>query len=479
MSTRRWPRALTARWAKPCLPHLRPARLTIAVLALILLGGLALRGPAPASFAQTATNAAVSNVTHKSFTVSWTTDEPCQGSVRWGKSGEDLSNVARESRNQNYEGKTHYAVVTGLEPSTTYRFELLSGASVSTTQYSTTTAPVIQGTNQPINLFGHVYSRGNTPASEAVVLVRLVDRDGIDTSGRSQWLSTTIDPSNGEWTIPIGSVLTEQRDKFFHFSLQGDDVQVIVYTGTAELQRTVDTQVNSISNATPIDIWEQTSGSGQTTPTTSPFTPTPTTEGQEAAYPPPESSPTPEPPTAAPQSPPSPTAVPPTSESAATQPSGAESGYPAPDNPPAPFPTDTPTPGPVQTTGPEGSQPSPTTASIPPAPSPTSLLEGQPALTQESGSGAQPTELSPVRITATALAGEERFASRASPTPSPSILPAVGGQVPASAQSRPTASPGAGSSSLGMLTLAAITLTLLSSLVLGSLWYQAKKSGRS
>lgn len=434
----------------------------LAVLVALFLVGWPLLGPARPVFAQVPSYVYVSNVSHTSFTVSWVTDVASTGSVRWGRVDQDLSHVSYDTRGQSYEGTTHYVAVNGLEASTEYRFELLSGSAVSSTRYSVVTAPPLQASSQPISLFGHVYSSGTTPVSEAIVLVQIVDRDGLDTTGRSQWLSTVTRPPNGDWDIPIGNVRTENRGELFRFSLQGDEVLVKVDVKGAETSATVDTRVNSASDAQPIDI------AIGGTPTAATATPTPTEVRGESPYPEPETSPSPLP-------------TEPVSEP--TQPPEDEFPAPGPTDTPAP---DVPTAEPTWTPpGQESPAPPEYEPTEPPKPSPAQepTQPGQEASTPADGNEASPeTEaprLSPARITATALAAKARPKPSPTPAATPSVWP-TSGATPVSASSGGNSGGNEPSSSTpAVLTLATIFLTLASAGVLGSLWYQASKNRSS
>ncbi len=67
----------------------------------------------------------ITNLTDKSFTVSWLTDSEVGGFVKYGE-GEGLENVAIDLRgNDNFE--THYVDVEGLKSESEYRFKIGSG----------------------------------------------------------------------------------------------------------------------------------------------------------------------------------------------------------------------------------------------------------------------------------------------------------------------------------------------------------------
>src|SRR3989344_8406201 len=77
----------------------------------------------------TAQNIRISNVTDKSFTVSFTTEALVIGSINFGKD-KNLGQTALDDRDQGVlkEHKIHYVSVKNLDSSTNYYFSITSGS---------------------------------------------------------------------------------------------------------------------------------------------------------------------------------------------------------------------------------------------------------------------------------------------------------------------------------------------------------------
>ena len=104
--------------------------LTVALAGMILLAGALTGRPVSANLAPQISDVRVSNARDIYFVISWVTDEPSSGEVRYGASPA-LGEVAYDVRGASYVGRTHYVAVTGLAPSTTYYYDVVSGGTVS------------------------------------------------------------------------------------------------------------------------------------------------------------------------------------------------------------------------------------------------------------------------------------------------------------------------------------------------------------
>jgi len=189
-------------------------------------------------------NIRVTNVTDVAFTVSWVSDDVETGSVRYGTSFGSLPGTAYDKRGIPHSGQTHYVEVTGLAPSTTYYFDVVSGGvtySNGGSHYTAATAATL-GAPSSDTIYGQVFKNdGSTPADGTIVLVTVRDNNGAGGSGDSQTLSCLVD-GTGYWYVNIGPVRTADGSAYFPYSASGDSVVIAADGGAdGEASQTVDT----------------------------------------------------------------------------------------------------------------------------------------------------------------------------------------------------------------------------------------------
>lgn len=279
---------------------------TLAMALVLLLVGVWTGGEAAASQAPAISDIRVSNVRDIYFVVSWITDEPSSGEVRYGTSP-SLGMVANDVRGAGYTGYTHYVAVTGLAPSTLYYFDVVSGATVDDNggaHYQVTTGPTLSPPTSDA-AWGLVYqSDGTTYAEGAIVYIRVQDNNGIGSSGQSALMSALVADS-GYWFANLRSARTQDLGSYFDYSPSGDQVSLEAQGGNmGQATLVVDTANDSpapamvLAQPTPTPTLSPTPSSTPTpshTPTVTPTptnteTPTPTLTGT-----PPTATPTPTP----------------------------------------------------------------------------------------------------------------------------------------------------------------------------------------
>jgi predicted outer membrane repeat protein len=166
----------------------------------------------------------LTNVRDVSFTVSWLTDIESTGLVRYGTDPNNLNQYAYDERGIATFDDTHYVIVSGLQPITTYYFDVVSGSVTdnnSGTHYSVTTAPTIGLPNSDL-IFGQVFkSDGTTVASGSMVYITLEDSDGAGSTNQAAPLSVLVD-SNGYWSTDLGNARSADLSDYFSYSNSGD-----------------------------------------------------------------------------------------------------------------------------------------------------------------------------------------------------------------------------------------------------------------
>lgn len=177
----------------------------------------------------------ITNVTDKSFTVSWLTDVAAGGEVRYGTTPA-LGSTRGHDADIGSSAYVHHVTIGGLTPNTIYYFDVVSDGSVDDNggahyQFTTPSTGSVPGVDYA---FGTVYHEdGTTPAHGAVVYVTLVDRDGSGSPGASATLSAVTNNA-GAWFVNLASVRTGDYTSFFQYTATGgDDLHVQVQAGPA------------------------------------------------------------------------------------------------------------------------------------------------------------------------------------------------------------------------------------------------------
>ena len=156
----------------------------------------------------------VANVRDTSFTVSWVADRASTGMIRWGQDdGSSPTNSASDKRGATGTFTVHFATVSGLAPSTSYRFDVVSGSTTDTNggaHYVVTTGPTL-GATAPDQAFGTVSLRdGSVPAS---VVMHLTASGPSGTSAPLAALVTTAEQKY--WAVNLGNLRTATLDAPF------------------------------------------------------------------------------------------------------------------------------------------------------------------------------------------------------------------------------------------------------------------------
>lgn len=197
----------------------------------------------------------VTNVSDKSFTVSWTTDAPAAGSLSYGATPALGSSQADDPGAGQY---THHVTLSGLSPATAYYFDVVADGSIDNNgglHYAVTTGPTLSIPGSD-TIFGRVLrSDGATPAQGAIVYVTLVDRDGTGSSGRSAILSALVDDS-GYWFLNLAVARASDGQTYFAYSAAGgDDLELQAQGGPSGVaQLTVDVGQSNDPQGNPASL---------------------------------------------------------------------------------------------------------------------------------------------------------------------------------------------------------------------------------
>lgn len=158
-------------------------------------------------------NIQLSNITDTSFTITYTTDKPTLGSIRFGQNPAALDQNYLEDRNKysqelnNY--KTHSISVDSLNPDSTYYFEIISGdVTKSNNGYPfnvKTALSISSNSSSNGQISGNAVNPDGSIPAGAVVIVEI---------NGAQKISSLLD-ENGKFNISLNNLRTEDLTNYF------------------------------------------------------------------------------------------------------------------------------------------------------------------------------------------------------------------------------------------------------------------------
>jgi len=196
-------------------------------------------------------NPVISNITDTSFVVSWTTSSSQTGYISYGTAPAVLNMNSYDKRGTGISSTTHYIVVSGLSPLTTYYFDIICGGTIfnnNGNHFSITTGPTL-GLPSPDNVFGQVYKPGGTIYAEGtIVYLTIKDNDGSGSPGQSQKLSSIVD-ENGYWVVNLSTARFQDLSGYFIYS----STDIIEINADGAVDGTSNKSIN-VKNAKPSPV---------------------------------------------------------------------------------------------------------------------------------------------------------------------------------------------------------------------------------
>ena len=135
----------------------------------------------------------VGNITDKSFSVAWFTDETCKVALVLDTD----SRLFFDKRGENFKGKTHFVDVENLKASSSYKFQITSGGeNYREPTMTVVTAKIPAGVVPAADLaWGKVFFPGEIMAGGTVVLLNIPQA--------AQFMALVS--SDGNWTVPLST----------------------------------------------------------------------------------------------------------------------------------------------------------------------------------------------------------------------------------------------------------------------------------
>lgn len=229
-----------------------PTIFGLGVLIIALVAGVFLLGDGPGVFAPRAApetapkKIKVTNITDSSFTISFLTDEPTLGFVKYGTSPGDLDSQASDDRDQlsgdTGSFRTHHITVRGLSADTAYHYEIGTGSSImydnSGTPFKVTTAKQGGVPSAAKTVTGSVVTAAGAPAEHAIVY--------INTSG-ALGMSALV-RSSGGWAIPLSNARTMDMA---NYALITDDTSLTIRAQGSSSSEEASATI-TVANAQPV-----------------------------------------------------------------------------------------------------------------------------------------------------------------------------------------------------------------------------------
>jgi len=223
----------------------------------------------------------ITNISDTGFTISWITQEPSIGLLRWGLNAAQLDTVVLDERDQisgqSGEYRTHYITVTGLQPTSTYYFKLGSAGKQlydnNGQAFSLTTAPTITTVPAADTIHGSVGTSVDTPAEGAIVYVTAQDATPL----------SALVKNNGTWTLSLSTARKTDLSEYIVYNPQSTLLDILVQSD-ADTVTTARTTTGNDQPVPPITLGQAhdftQTAQAETTPQINNPNPTPVPESR-------------------------------------------------------------------------------------------------------------------------------------------------------------------------------------------------------
>lgn len=195
--------------------------LTIASAATLALASCwpmpeAASAPPPRAVGSAVRGVQVSDIRDAAFFVSWVSEQPEVGAIKWGAAGTNPTNCVADSRGD-VASQVHLVRVTNLNSSTAYGFDVISGTTVdnqSGQHFRVTTGPTLPISNSD-SIYGRVLTSAGVASRDVLVTITVRGTDGSSAAP----MVTLIGPKDdGYWTSNLGNARTANSAAWFTIS---------------------------------------------------------------------------------------------------------------------------------------------------------------------------------------------------------------------------------------------------------------------
>jgi len=228
-----------------------PTIIGLGVLLVALVSGVLFFSQGTGVFAPRATPQStpkkirLTNVTDAGFTVSFITDEPTTGFIKYGTESNQIKSQASDDRDQLSgavnEYNTHHITVRGLEPNTTYYYTLGTGGNGFDNNGQPFEVKTAQRTGVPSaanTIYGSVVTNTGNPADGAIVYAAVAGAGEM----------SSLVKSSGSWAIPLATARTTDGTGYAQIT-DTDSLTLLIQGNSTNLT----SQVTAIvANAQPV-----------------------------------------------------------------------------------------------------------------------------------------------------------------------------------------------------------------------------------
>lgn len=149
-----------------------------------------------ASPADTPKDVRISNISDRSVSITWITDNESVGFVKWGVSENNLNKIENESAT-NQKHKVHQINISGLSPNSDYFFKINSNSNDYDNnslpwKFSTGSELDLEGDSLPV--IGNVITASGTPVKRAIVYMNIAG-----------YLMSTLTSDSGSYVFQLGN----------------------------------------------------------------------------------------------------------------------------------------------------------------------------------------------------------------------------------------------------------------------------------
>jgi hypothetical protein len=184
----------------------------------------------------------ITNITDSGFVVSWVTQEPTSGYLKYADNPVNLSTTAVDDRDQlsgtSGEYRTHYVSLQNLKPQTAYYFKLGSQKDQlydnNGQPFSISLPAKIDLRPEADSVFGTVVTAVDTPAEGAIIYLSL---DGATP------LSALV-KQNGNWAANLSQSRTVDLTTYATYDLESSRINILVQSNEGESTTAVTTTNN-------------------------------------------------------------------------------------------------------------------------------------------------------------------------------------------------------------------------------------------
>jgi len=229
-----------------------PTILGLLILFIALISGVLLFGQGTGVFAPRATpsttpkNILISNVTDKTFTISFYTDESTVAFVKYGEDEKSLNKQASDDRDQlsgvvkDY--RLHHITVRSLDPNKDYYYVLGTGSST------------FDNEGQPYTI-KTAFKQAQSPTNNQTVYGNVLNADGSSAEGSVVYISSenmgtlsSLVKSSGSWGIALANAFNADRSTYATLA-DGSTIEIKIQGVEPDLVSNLQT---TIASAQPV-----------------------------------------------------------------------------------------------------------------------------------------------------------------------------------------------------------------------------------